>query len=246
MSTQIIAHRGASQLAPENTMPAFNLAYHQGAEAIEADVRLTKDNIPIIIHDKHLKRTTNGIGYVKDLTFHQLKKIDAGSYFSAQFKNARIVPLKELLQWIKNKPLYLHLELKNKQHSYQMLETIVYNKIKDYNLINRTTLSTFNSNSIKQMKDAHFEIDIAYLRSRSKLNLVQYTKHIGADALHIRYRLLTNRLIKQCKQENITLRVYTVNKVNHMKRCFKHNCDGIFTDIPNKALQYRKVFNQHK
>src|SRR5690625_7696118 len=79
LPTKIFAHRGASQFAPENTMPAFQLAYELGAEGIETDVHLTKDLVPVLIHDEQLKRTTNGYGYVKDYTFNELQNFDAGS-----------------------------------------------------------------------------------------------------------------------------------------------------------------------
>src|SRR5690625_7581403 len=114
MSNAIFAHRGASKYAPENTMAAFKFAYELGAEGIETDVQLTKDNIPVLIHDERVKRTTNGTGYIKDLTWNQVKQLDAGSWFSKKFTGAGIISLDEFLQWIQFKPLYLNIELKNK------------------------------------------------------------------------------------------------------------------------------------
>lgn len=90
MTTKIIAHRGASKLAPENTMYAFELAYNLGAEGIETDVQLTKDNIPVLIHDETVRRTTNSNGYVKDFTFEELSTLDAGSWFSPIFEELEL------------------------------------------------------------------------------------------------------------------------------------------------------------
>jgi glycerophosphoryl diester phosphodiesterase len=239
--TKIFAHRGASQFAPENTMAAFELASELGAEGIETDVHLTKDLVPVLIHDEHLKRTTNGSGYVKDYTFNELKQFDAGSWFSEQFSGTRIISLEDFLQWSKPKPLSLNIELKNNKITYQYLETIVYEMIDHYELRDRTILSTFNVNSVKRMK-TFADIEVALLTSKNSKNLVPLAKEIGANALHIKYRLLKAKLMKQAKQENIAVRVYTVNKRIQMMRCFAHHCDGIFTDVPNLGLKYRKFF----
>ncbi|WP_099158438.1 glycerophosphodiester phosphodiesterase [Virgibacillus ndiopensis] len=244
MTTKIIAHRGASKLAPENTMPAFNLAYQQGAEAIETDVQLTKDNVPVLIHDEHVKRTTNGIGYIKDLTFAQLKQLDAGAWFSQKYTGTAIISLEKFLEWIKPKPLYLNIELKNNKIDYKNIETIVYDMVRHYQLLNRTTLSTFNPKSVKRISELHSEIKIAFLTSRRNKNLVPYARELGANAIHVKYRLLNRFLVDQCHQANMAIRAYTLNKPSRMLKSYALNCDGIFTDVPDLALQYRTVFKE--
>lgn len=243
MSTRIFAHRGASQFAPENTMAAFELAYELDAEGIETDVHLTKDLVPVLIHDEHLKRTTNGIGYIKDYTFDELTQFDAGSWFSNEFSGETIISLDAFLQWSKNKSFSLNIELKNNKINYQHIEAIVYEMIDHYQLQDRTILSTFNLNSVKRMKN-FTDIEIALLTSKRNKNLVTLAKDLGANALHIKYRLLKSKLMKQARQENIAVRVYTINRRTHMMRCFAHQCDGIFTDIPNLGLKYRNFFQK--
>ncbi|ASN05352.1 glycerophosphodiester phosphodiesterase [Virgibacillus necropolis] len=236
MSTKIIAHRGASKLAPENTLPAFQLAYDLGADGIETDVQLTKDQVPILIHDERLKRTTNGFGYVKDYTYQELKQLDAGSWFSISYANTPLLSLEEFLIWIKDKPLCLNIELKNNKIDYKDLEKMVYTMLIDYQLLNRTTLSSFNPKSIKRMKKIDKRIDSAFLTSRRRKDLVAYAKSLGAHAIHVKYPLLSRKLVDRCNKEEIAIRIYTVNKALHIKRCFNLNCDGIFTDVPGKAI----------
>src|SRR5690625_1608942 len=149
MSNAIFAHRGASKYAPENTMAAFKFAYELGAEGIETDVQLTKDNIPVLIHDERVKRTTNGTGYIKDLTWSQVKQLDAGSWFSKKFTGTGIISLDEFLQWIQFKPLYLNIELKNNRIAYKHIESIVFERIAHYKLIEITILINFNYIIIK-------------------------------------------------------------------------------------------------
>lgn len=239
--TKIYAHRGASQLAPENTMSAFKFAYKLGAEGIETDVHLTKDHIPVLIHDEHVKRTTDATGYIKDYTFNQLKQLDAGSWFSNEFLGEQIISLEEFLNWIKQKSLSINIELKNNKIDYKNIESIVYEMLSHYQLLERTVLSTFNADSIKRMKRFK-HIEVALLTSRRNRNLVKHAKDLGANALHIKYRLLKSQLVELAHKENMAVRVYTINKLAHMKRCFAQGCAGIFTDIPNIALEQRKPF----
>ena len=243
LPAKIFAHRGASKLAPENTMAAFELAYELGAEGIETDVHLTKDHVPVLIHDEHIKRTTNGVGYIKDYTFEQLKQFDAGSWFSNEFAGEKIIALEDFLKWSKSKPLQLNIELKNNKIDYKNLESIVYEMMEHYQLLDRTILSTFNASSIKRLKKFNNQIEVAYLTSKRNRNLVRHATELGANTLHIKYRLLKSLLIEQARQEDMTVRVYTINKLAHMSHCFTQGCDGIITDLPDQALELRKQFH---
>ena len=246
LETKIIAHRGASKYAPENTMPAFKLAYQLKSEGIETDVQLTKDNIPVLIHDEHVKRTTNGTGYIKELSFEQLRQLDAGSWHSKEFAGTQLISLEEFLQWIADKPLYLNIELKNNKIDYKHLESIVYEMVEYYQLLNRTTLSTFNPRSVSRLKSFNKEIGVAFLTSKRNKNLVSYAYELGANAIHIKYRLLNQLLIDQCKKKDMAVRIYTINRSAQMSKCFKHETTGIFTDVPDKALNYRTNFHQSR
>ncbi|MFD2045933.1 glycerophosphodiester phosphodiesterase [Ornithinibacillus salinisoli] len=242
MQTKIIAHRGASKYAPENTMDAFKIAYEMGAEGIETDVQLTKDHVPVLIHDENVKRTTNGTGLVNNYTFTEIKQLDAGAWFNQSFAGNTILSLEEFLQWFVHKPLYLNIELKNNKIEYKNLESIVYEMLEHFQLLNRSTISTFNPNSIKRMRRYRKHVEVAFLTSRRNRNLAQLTKDLGGNALHVKYRLLHANLVEQCHQKNMPIRVYTINKTVRMFNCYKYGCDGIFTDVPDKALHVRNLY----
>ncbi|MFC2948242.1 glycerophosphodiester phosphodiesterase [Virgibacillus sediminis] len=242
MKTAIFAHRGASGYSPENTMPAFQLAYEMGTDGIETDVQLTKDGIPVLIHDEQVKRTTNGRGYIKDLTFEEVKRLDAGSWFSSRFTGASIPSLEEFLEWIEDKPLYLNIELKNNKIEYSNLEAIVYDMVLRYGLQQHCTLSTFNPESIKKIKKIGTSISAALLTSKAEVNPVTFAGNLGADAIHIKYRLFDESVVKEGKTKGMPVRVYTVNKSAHILRCLKLQADGIFTDLPDKAIEQRQSF----
>ncbi|WP_394217779.1 glycerophosphodiester phosphodiesterase [Halobacillus trueperi] len=246
MKTLIYAHRGASKLAPENTMPAFELARAAGADGIETDVQLTKDQIPVLIHDENLRRTTNGTGFVQDYTYAQLRLLDAGSWFSPKFSDTYIVTLDEFLRWFRDQPMFLNVELKTNVIAYKNIERIVYESLKRYHVLERTVISSFNVDSLKRMKEINPSIQTAFLTSTKMRNLPQYAKSEGCDALHVKHRLLDKKLVKRCHKENLELRIYTVNRPSMMKKCFSLGVNGIFTDVPHQAIEYRDLYRKRR
>jgi len=242
LNPTIIAHRGASKSAPENTMAAFERSYQQGIQGIETDIQLTKDNIPVLLHDETLKRTTGVKGYLNEYTYRELQGLDAGSWFSDEFAGERIVSLESFLKWARNKDLYLNLELKNNKLDYKNLEDIVYETLKYHQLLNRTTISTFNSASIIRMRPFNKQVEIAYLTSKRKRNLVSFAKEMGANAIHVKYRHLSHRIVRQCQKEHMAIRVYTVNNPTRMYKCFIRGCDSIITDFPVRGIEQYQHF----
>src|SRR5687767_13229007 len=107
-----IAHRGFSSQAPENTLAAFDLALRNGFANIELDVQLTRDKVPVVLHDAKVERTTNGTGEVSNFNLADLRRLDAGSWFSPKYKGERIPTLEEVLKRYAGK-IHLHLELKS-------------------------------------------------------------------------------------------------------------------------------------
>lgn len=243
MKTAIFAHRGASKLAPENTMQAFQLAYKIGADGIETDVQLTKDQVPILIHDESLHRTTDGTGLLKDYTYDDLKHLDAGSWFSSKFEGASLVTLEEFLTWIEDKPLKMNIELKNNIVDYKHIEALVYEQIKQFNLQNRTIISSFNQNSVKRFSKLSDDIETALLLSKRVRNPISYVKESEANALHAKHTLLSKRLVEECNSNQFPIRIYTVNRPSRIMRCYKLDCDGIFTDVPHTAIEYQELYN---
>lgn len=238
--TKIFAHRGASKFAPENTLSAFKLALRQGAEGLETDIHLTKDHIPVIIHDDTVDRTTNNSGLIKDYTYNEIKQLDAGSWFSSSFSNETILSLEEFLVWIQGKNVLINIELKNNKIDYPQMETIVYEMINRYQLRDRTIISTFNARSIQRCKKIDPLIEVAWLTSKRNRKLIQDAHKIQTDAIHIHYRLLSKRLMRKAHQYNIPVRVYTLNKRRHLKKCFALQCDAVFTDLPDFSRLIRE------
>ena len=142
-SIEIIAHRGASLLAPENTLSAIKLAIQNKAKIIEIDVQMTKDNQIVAIHDESIDRTTNSKGLIKDKVLAQLKIYDAGSWFSTKFKNEKIPSLDEVLNLIRGTEIELILEVKNVNNIYPGIEKTIVDNIKRSGIQNKIYYKSF-------------------------------------------------------------------------------------------------------
>lgn len=242
MSTKIFAHRGASKYAPENTMAAFRLAELMQADGIETDVQLTKDQVPVIIHDETINRTTNKRGLVRNITYEELRQTDAGAWFSRDYAGEKIISLDVFLQWIKKTPMLLNLELKTNKFPYPGIEKIVLQCLTDHGMKDRTTISSFNTDTIRRISALDNEIDTGFLTSRRPRQLFSLMEEIGAKALHPKYRLLNKKLIQECLQHQVPIRVYTVNQPVYILRALEANCDVIISDVPDRALELQKGY----
>ena len=231
--TQIIAHRGASKFAPENTLAAFKLAEKMGADGIELDIHLTKDQIPVIIHDEDIKRTTNGRGFVQKYTYKELQQFDAGSWFSERFSDERILSREEFFAWILPKDFFVNIEMKTKVIKYPNIEKIVFQLIREYGLENRVIISSFNPHTLYRMRELHPNIELALLSKIAFRNIQQYLSDTGANVMHIKSRLLSSRMVQAMNQHDIPFRVYTVNRRSTFKQSVDKNASGIITDRPD-------------
>ena len=146
-----IAHRGASAVAPENTMAAFEKAFELGADGVECDVQLSKDGVPVLLHDYTLERTTNSAGFVIDKKCAKLEKIDAGSWFSKKFKGERIPTLEALLRYSRDK-LLVNIELKKAPKPAHMVEAVVL-LLQKLNIAHQCLVTSFDVNAIILMNE---------------------------------------------------------------------------------------------
>ena len=151
-----IAHRGFSGKYPENTLIAFKKAIELEADMIELDITLSKDKIPIVIHDDTLERTTNGNGKVRATASNKLKLLDAGSWKNPKFHEERIPTLEEVLRLIKKSKIDLNIEIKSsafeKKHSTSCIELQTLNLIQKYKLMNRIVISSFESKILLRLQ----------------------------------------------------------------------------------------------
>lgn len=233
--TKIMAHRGASGYAPENTMIAFELADKMNADYIELDLHICKSGELVVCHDDKVDRTTNGSGFIKDLSLTELKKLDAGSHFNSKFKDSKIPTFIEVLDWIKDRSIGLNIELKNAPIFYPNIEERVLELIEQYNMIDRVIISSFNHYGLDKCKKINPDIKTGLLYMAGLFEPWNYCNHLNADAIHPLFYGVLPEIIEGCKKNNIAINAWTVNDENYMKSLIELKIDGIITNFPDKA-----------
>lgn len=237
MTPIIIAHRGASKDAPENTMSAFRLAFEQGADGIELDVQRTADRKLVVIHDETLERTTDGKGLVASKTYKELTALNAAASFGDGERVEKIPLLEEVLAWIATTPLYLNIELKNGILPYEGMEEEVIEMVRAYRLSDRVTLSSFNHYSIALMSALAPEMELGILYIAGLYRPWDYAKSIGALALHPYYYNAVPEIVKGAKEAGVKIRPWTVDGDEDLLKMIRLDVDGVITNEPAKMKE---------
>ena len=237
----IFAHRGASAHAPENTLAAFELALVQNADAIELDVKLSADGQVVVIHDPTVDRTTGSRGRVKDLSFSELRALDAGSFFSEKFKGEKIPTLEEVFEAV-GKRTFINVELTNYTTPRDHLVEAVCVLVKKVGLQKQVMFSSFFAPNLAKAR-AHLP---GVPRGLLALNgwLGAWARSFGFafgryQALHPYLKDVTSEQVQRVHRLNRRIHVWTVNAAEDMRRLFRWGVDAIFTDDPQLAVQVR-------
>ncbi len=231
----VIAHRGASATAPENTLAAFRLAIEQEADAIELDVDLTRDGHVIVMHDATLDRTTDGHGRVADLALDEIQRVDAGTWKSEQFKGQRVPLLEEVFEEL-GRWLLINVEIKDMSVRGSGLERKVAALITKYDLIERVIVSSFNPLALWRVKHADARLACAllvapdlpiFLRDAWLAPLIPHL-----NARHPHYSQITKAAVARWHTQGLMVNTWTANQANVIQAVQQAGVDGIIGDDP--------------
>lgn len=234
----VIAHRGASHYAPENTMAAFKKAHLMKADMIELDVLLTRDGVPVVLHDTTLNRTTTGSGAVNSHLSRDLAELDAGSWFDPSFSGERIPTLESVMNWARD-TIALNIEIKGRSSDIKTahrVEEIVIDLIEHYNMRSTVLVSSFNRSVLHRLKQMEPGIATALLNGQYSYGTrrgLRRMKKIGADGLNLLPRQMNEPLMNRLKQSGTPVWVYTLNKESDMRRVIRKGATGIFSNRPD-------------
>ncbi|MGN0168191.1 MAG: glycerophosphodiester phosphodiesterase [Acetatifactor sp.] len=235
----IFAHRGYSGRYPENTMLAFQKAVEAGCDAIELDVQLTKDGVPVIIHDEKIDRTTDGTGFVKDYTYEELKRFNAAAKFPQVTDFERIPLFEEYCAWAAEHGICTNIEIKTGVVYYRDIEKKTVDLVKKYQLEKQVMFSSFNHLSLMRIKELMPEAECgALLGERGLGNAGYYCKTYGFECYHPGYASLTDEVVAECKDHGIKLNVWTVNDMEGLDRLYHWGCEGIITNYPGVCRSF--------
>lgn len=234
----IYAHRGASGYAPENTLSAFKKALEMGAQGIELDVQFSKDGVVMVMHDDTLDRTTNGSGRVESHTLEELKKLDAGSWFSSNYIGEKIPTLEEVIK-ILPKEFKLNIEFKPDKKNAKKIAKEVYKILEKHNYSKNVILSSFYHETLKHYRELDNDIPMGMLFEFDMIDICSYAKNSGINpvSLNIAKEFVDKEFISDAYTNNLKVAVYTVNEMSKLKELLEIGADEIFCNYPDILKQ---------
>jgi glycerophosphoryl diester phosphodiesterase len=233
----VIGHRGAAGEAPENTLTSFQLAVEQGADAIELDIHLSKDGEIIVCHDASIERTTNGLGLIKNLTAAEIKRFDAGAWFSPRFSGQTIPLLTEVLDLVPEH-IWINIEIKSDYQGQTVLKLVELLRIRKR--LDKIVISSFDHDCLKRLKTLEPRTKIGLLYGNAISNPVAYVKSLGVEvySLHPSFKLIQRMNMQQIQAAGLQIYPYTINKEKDYSSMIQSGVSGIITDFPAKLVKF--------
>lgn len=237
----VIAHRGASLYAPENTLTAFQKAVEQGADAIELDAKLCSTGEVVVIHDQTVDRTTQGEGRVNHIPLAKLKELDAGSFFDVTFQGEKIPTLDEVFETV-GKKIKINVELTSYASPFDDLPLKIGALVKRHNLIGQVFFSSFMPWILARVRRIIPEVPICLLTLKGMsrgwpARIV--SRMIHASALQPEFTDVDLQFVEQAHQRSMFVNTWVVNNAEDMRRLIRDGVDGLISDDPLLALKIR-------
>ncbi len=236
---KLIGHRGVKDLKPENTLESISTAFDLGLECVEIDVKISKDNIPLLLHDDTLDRTTNGSGLVCDYTFNEISKLDAGYHFYKSNTEFRVPSLRDVLDLVKKNQKYLNIELKpNKKYEALNVKKILEEiNINDYQKI---YFSSFNLLSCLNLKENSPHLLCGFLNDDfNKINIketINICKKYNFFSCGINLDIFSKEIVDQFLENGIQITVYSDKNISksEAQNLWNNRVNSIFIDDPSE------------
>ena len=237
----VIAHRGFSGNAPENTLVAIDQAIEVGADMVEVDVGLTADGQVVLLHDETLDRTTSGTGLLSEATLDTVRQLDAGSWFDAKYAGEPVPTLGEALDRVRGRIL-INLEIMGEAVGEQAEGGIadkVLQAVRERQMLDQVVISSFEPRALEHARQLDATVRTASLYNRelhSGQSPLEVMAAVDANGFNLSRREVTAEIVEQCHGAGRPVAVYTVNKERTMRRLIDLGVDALFTDHPDRML----------
>lgn len=225
----VVAHRGGSGYAPENTLASMKKAIELGAEMSELDVQETADGKLIILHDRSLKRTAGVDKNIWETKYSELKGLDVGSWFSNKYKNEPVPTLQEIIDLVKGK-MKLNIELKTNGHEKKLAERTL-KVVLDNNFLDQVIFTSFKFDEIRTIRRLNKKAKVGYLFGKLPQDVDVFKEDV--DLLSANYKTVNEEFMKKARNSGKEVVVWTVNKPADMKRMIALGVDAIITNYPD-------------
>lgn len=213
-------------MAPENTLAAFKAALDVGADGIELDIQLTRDGVPVVLHDDRLDRTTSLRGQLCRFRLRDLRLADAGSWFDSRFAGEPVPTLEEVLVWVGDR-LRLNLELKDPATARPVLDLV-----RRYPTV-RIVVSSFNRRLLRQLRALDSGLPLAVLTDqRFWRPALADACRLKAESLNPRVDLVGPSLLAACRRRGLSIVPWTVDGPRLVRRMARFGVDGLFSNDP--------------
>jgi glycerophosphoryl diester phosphodiesterase len=238
---RVIAHRGFSGKAPQNTLAACRAAIALDTDMIEIDVLLSRDGEVVVIHDPELTQTTNGVGRVGDHPLAELQRLDAGTSFSREFSGEPIPTLNQILDLVRGRTL-LNVEIKQEAVSAQAIGGITHEVLRAIHhrgMSDQVILSSFDPRALSHARQLAPEVKTASLFNatlHAGMGPREVMDEVGSVAFNVSDTQITPAILRACHHHGCPVAVYTVNEPSRMRALFRLGVDALFTDRPDLML----------
>jgi len=230
----IIAHRGLSSRFPENTMRSIREALRLQVDAIEIDVRATKDGVLILMHDETVDRTTDGRGAVGELTWSEILRLDAGSWMSPDFAGEQVPRLDEVLTEVAGR-VVLHIEVKAPETVRRIVHTVKLHNAEEW-----VVIASFHKEALARSRQLEPRIPVTLIAGPREVErgggiktLIFRGVALGACGLALLHSLITRDLTHYARARNMSLEAWTVNDASEARRLADAGVGAIVTDAPD-------------
>ena len=236
---KLIGHRGAKDLKPENTLESILTAFNLGLECVEIDVKISKDNIPLLLHDDTLDRTTNGSGLVCDFTFDEINKLDAGYYFYKSNTEIKVPSLSSVLELVKKKQKYLNIELKPNNNYEELNVKQILKEIRE-SLYDKVYFSSFDLSSCISLKESAPYLHCGFLNHDfNNLNIndtIDICKKYNFFSCGINLNTFSHDVVNKLMENEIQVTVYADKNIPEVQAQYlwDNNVASIFVDDPRE------------
>jgi glycerophosphoryl diester phosphodiesterase len=253
-SLLILGHRGSSASAPENTLAAFSRALRDGADGIEFDVRLSRDGVPVVIHDANLKRTGLIDQLVSELSAAELQAIDVGSWFDRsgkskeRFAGEKLPTLAQVFELFALNSGVLYVEMKCDAHEEAALAAEVVRLSRESQMDNRIVVESFDLAAIREVKNINAEIRTAALfepklsrpiSTVRRLKTIDAALNAGADEIALHHTLAGQRVIEKARREGLEIVVWTVDEPAWITKACSLGVKALIANDPAMMVRLR-------